>query len=62
MVYRAGSPDLTPIENLWGILKGRAWELGHEAKEELIGVIITARKGIEISPVSKPYRFDARTI
>jgi hypothetical protein len=63
MSYRIGPPDLHPDENLWPILKRSVKELGSQAKEELIYVIITAWEGIEMTLANKlvdsmPERFE----
>jgi hypothetical protein len=47
-----GSPDLSPIEDLWAIPKRQVEELGPETKEGLIDVIITAWENIEMSLVN----------
>jgi hypothetical protein len=48
-----GSPDLNPTENLSAILKRCTQELGPEANDELIDVIIRAGEGIEMFLVNR---------
>jgi hypothetical protein len=52
-VWRAGSPDFNPSENIWAIRKRHVEELSPETKEELIDVIITVWTGIEMFLVNK---------
>jgi transposase len=64
LAWPASSPDLNPIENLWGILKVRVDRKKPSSKAELITVAVQEWNGIEMDVVrhcieSMPRRIEA---
>ncbi|CAI9600647.1 unnamed protein product [Staurois parvus] len=65
MVWPPSSPDLSPIENLWSILKQKIYEGGRKftSKQQLWEAILTSCKQIQAETVQKlTSSMDARLV